>query len=357
MKNIKLNNLIKDFDESSAAIIESSANIKYFTDLDFEIENGVLFVLKNKKYLLVDDRFFGAVKKTAEIETIRLVDLKKQLKDLIQNIKIKEIFLETGYINLNRYKTYLEIFDKSKIDLSNFLDEKIFRLRAQKTAHEIKKIKEAQGISDEGFDYIINYIKPGVSERQIATELERQLLFLGSEGKSFDFIVVSGQRSAIPHGKPSEKKIERGDFVTLDFGVKVDGYCSDMTRTVVVGEADDQQKEIYNIVLGAQELAIKNIKPGVSAKELDKIAREYIKSFGYEKFFVHALGHGVGLNIHEYPRLSPRSDDIIKSGSVLTIEPGIYIPEKFGVRIEDLILVKDIGFENLTRSSKNLILL
>lgn len=357
LSNLKINNLIKNLDESSAVIIENPVNIKYFMNLDLEIENSILFVLKNKIYLLVDDRFWGAVKELSNVEVVRFVNLKKQLLDLSQNININTIFLETSYINLKKYKIYLEIFNKSEIDLSDFLDNQIFKLRAQKTDEEIKKIKEAQKLTDEGFNYIINYIKPGVTEKQIATELERYLLFLGSENKPFDFIVVSGERTSIPHGKPSEKKIERGDLVTLDFGAQIDGYCSDMTRTVAVCEISNYKKSIYNIVLEAQKLAIRNITSGVGAAEIDKIAREYIKSKTYEKFFVHATGHGVGLNIHEYPRIFLSSNDVIKSNSVITIEPGIYIPDEFGIRIEDLILVKDKGFENLTKSNKEIMIL
>ena len=219
---------------------------------------------------------------------------------------------------------------------------------------EIKKIKEAQRLADEAFAYIVDYVKPGVTEKEIAVKLEQKLLELGSEGRAFDFIVVSGERTAIPHGKPTEREIKDGDFVTIDFGAKVDGYSSDMTRTLAIGKIDDEKREVYNIVLNAQKKAIDNIKPGITGGKIDEIAREHITEYGYGKFFTHSLGHGVGLDIHELPRLFKGSNDVLQVGSIVTVEPGIYMPGKFGIRIEDMILITENKIENLTGFTKDI---
>lgn len=348
----RISDLVKRLNNNEAAIVENPINIKYLTGLD--IDDGVMFLTKKGSFLLVDDRCFYCVKKTEEFEPLRLTNFKRQMKELETKLKIEKIFLEISYISLKRFQAYLAAFSDNIIDNSDFLDNELLKMRSKKTEEEIKKIKEAQRLTDEGFSYIINNIKPGMSEKEIAAQLESKLILLGSEGRSFDFIVVSGERTALPHGRPSKREIKKGDLITMDFGVKVDGYCSDMTRTISVGKLDSKKEEIYNVVLEAQKLAIKSVKPGIKGKELDKIARDYIANKGYGSYFTHSLGHGVGLDIHELPRLSKNISDIIEEGSVITIEPGIYIPNEFGVRIEDMMLVKEEP-EDLTNSDKEII--
>ena len=205
--------------------------------------------------------------------------------------------------------------------------------------------------------HILNFIKVGVTEKEIALELDFYMLRHGGEGLSFETIAVSGANSSMPHGVPSNKKIENGDFITMDFGTIINGYHSDMTRTVAVGFATDEMKNVYDTVLKAQQNCLDSIKAGISCKDGDEFARSVIRNANYGQFFTHSTGHGVGVEIHEFPNLSPASDSILQVGNIVTVEPGIYIPEKFGVRIEDMGLITENGCRNLTNASKELIIL
>ena len=230
-------------------------------------------------------------------------------------------------------------------------------MRKVKDEQEIAAIREAIKITDHAFNTIIEKIKPGTAEEDIAVELEFLLRKLGASGKSFDFIIASGWRSALPHGVATEKRIAKNEFIVLDFGAIYKRYCSDLTRTVFVGEPSAKHVEIYNIVLEAQLAAIDRLKPGMSGKEVDSIARDIIKKKGYGDYFGHGLGHSVGLEIHEEPRLSPREEKIIEPGMIITVEPGIYIPNWGGVRIEDIVLVTKNGVEVLTQAQKQFIII
>ncbi len=220
---------------------------------------------------------------------------------------------------------------------------------------EVSDIQRAVEITDSAFERILGYIGPGLRESEIRAELEYQMMCLGSEAPAFETIVASGYRSAMPHGVASDKKISRGEFVTLDFGACYKGYVSDLTRTIVVGKASPRQRRIYEIVLRAQLLAIKRVKAGVFGNQVDKAARDYIKKAGYGKNFGHGTGHGIGVYVHSKPAVGPRSQDILARGMVITIEPGIYIPEWGGVRIEDDVLVTTTGCRVLNRAPKNLL--
>lgn len=226
-----------------------------------------------------------------------------------------------------------------------------------KTPEQILNIMKASAMGDMCFSHILGYIKTGMTEMQVANEIERVLLSLGAEGLSFETICVSGDRTAFPHGEPSEKIIEEGDFVTMDFGAIVNGYCGDMTRTVAMGKVTGEQRKVYNIVLAAQLAGIDSIKAGVSCFDVDKAARDIIAEAGYGEYFVHGTGHGVGTQVHEAPTLNSKSDEILEEHMPVTIEPGIYMPEKFGVRIEDLAIVTKFGIINTVNSSKDLIIL
>lgn len=229
-------------------------------------------------------------------------------------------------------------------------------LRMIKSQEEIAKIREACGVSDACFEHVLRMIQPGVSEYDIALEIE---FFTRRQGAdvAFPSIVVSGERSARPHGKPSEKKLEVGDFVTMDFGARVGGYNSDMTRTVVVGAATDRHKEVYETVLEAQLEVLHAIRPGALAKDVDRLAREILDTRDLAKYFGHGLGHGLGRLVHDGGRLSPSSEDVIEPGQVWTVEPGVYIPGFGGVRIEDDVVVTETGIEILNHSTKELLVL
>ena len=237
------------------------------------------------------------------------------------------------------------------------VDRAITSLRMIKSADEIALMKSAQEIAERAFTHILDFIKPGVTEREVSLELDYFMLRSGAEALSFETIAVSGVNSSMPHGVPSDKKIENGDFVTMDYGAVCGGYHSDMTRTVAVGNVSAEQKKVYDTVLKAQLAALEAMRPGVRCADADRAARDVIEAAGYGEFFGHGTGHGVGIEIHEEPRVSPTAVDILETGNVVTDEPGIYLPGQFGVRIEDMVLITENGFENLTKAPKELIVL
>jgi Xaa-Pro aminopeptidase len=218
-------------------------------------------------------------------------------------------------------------------------------------------LRRAEAIGDLAFTHICGFLKEGMSETEVALELEFFMRRNGAECLSFDTIAVSGVRSSLPHGEPSDKKIEAGDFLTMDFGCKYLGYCSDMTRTVAIGKVTDEMKKVYGIVQRAQQTALEAINPGKKASDIDKTARDIIKYEGYGNCFGHGTGHGVGLEIHEAPTANPTGETVLKPGMSVTVEPGIYLPGRFGVRIEDLALVTETGYEVLSHSDKDLIII
>jgi Xaa-Pro aminopeptidase len=227
-------------------------------------------------------------------------------------------------------------------------------LRAQKDEAELDATRRASIIADQAFAQVLPYIRPGVTERDISSRLESAMLLLGSEEKSFYTIVASGVRSSMPHGAASSKIIEKGDFITFDFGAVCDGYHSDMTRTIVVGKASREQRDFYSLVLEAQELGVASIRAGVSCREVDRLVRNFFSSRYVNQYFTHALGHGTGLEVHEAPILAPRATGPLKENMIVTVEPGLYIEGKYGVRIEDSVAVTAAGCEILTKTSKEL---
>lgn len=226
-----------------------------------------------------------------------------------------------------------------------------------KNDKEIEIISRAAALGDLCFSHILGFIKPGMREREVAAEIERFLFENGAEGLAFPTICVSGERSCLPHGEPSDKLIEKGEFLTLDFGAVIDGYCADMTRTVAIGSVTPEMRRVYNTVLEAQLAAIDFIKAGVRCFDADKVARDIIADAGYGEYFVHGLGHGVGKQVHEAPTLNSKSKEVLAENMVITIEPGIYITDRFGVRIEDLAIVTESGIINKVKSAKELIIL
>ena len=238
------------------------------------------------------------------------------------------------------------------------LDAAIEQGRRIKTDTELKNLRAAQALTDDGFSYILPRLSPGRTEREVALELEMYLRKNGSEGVSFDFIVASGENGSCPHAVPSDRTLQNGDLITFDFGAVVGGMHADMTRTVALGTISDKQKEIYGTVLSAQAAALSVIGAGVRCTDADKAARDVIAAAGYGDYFGHSTGHGVGYEIHEAPNLSPRAGDkLLEVGNVVTVEPGIYLPGVGGVRIEDMVLVTQNGTENLTKSKKSLLIL
>jgi Xaa-Pro aminopeptidase len=240
---------------------------------------------------------------------------------------------------------------------SHEADSAIWALRERKDPGELALIQAAQGITDGCFSYILNFIKPGRTEREIALEMFRHMMEQGAEGLAFDTICVSGVNSSLPHGVPTERRLEAGDFLTMDFGAMVGGYCSDMTRTVAIGHVTEEMSRVYHTVLEAQRKAIAAVKKGMICSQVDKRARNIIYGAGYEGCFGHGLGHSVGLDIHEEPRFSPACGRECQEGMILTVEPGIYLEGKFGCRIEDMVFIGEDSVLNLTHSPKELMIL
>lgn len=348
--NLKLN--------AEVMLITDFYSLRYYTK--FTGSNALAFVTKSEKIFFTDFRYMEQAKsqleKTGfEIIEVKTGDLIDGLKKYFGKKKIKTVSVENKTMTISYFNKIKKIFKNSEFIMS---DDYLEKERMIKKADEIEKIKKAAKISDMAFSEILKDIKVGVKEKDIAAKLEYIMKMNGAEKESFETIVASGYRSAMPHGVASDKKIGNNEFVKMDFGAYYKGYVSDMTRTVYIGEnISEKHLEIYNIVLEAQLKSIEAVKEGVKASDLDKVARDYIKSKGYGENFGHGLGHGIGLYIHEGPRVSSKSDVVLKEGMVITIEPGIYIEGFGGVRIEDDVLVKKDSCEILTKSKKDLIIL
>lgn len=335
-----------------AVLVTKKENYTYFSG--FTGTSAYLVITENDAVLVTDFRYTLQAEKQApayEISTYR-GSIIKGLNDVFENRKIEILGFEDTNLTVDKYTEYREKLNiKEMKALGAILDE----LREIKDNEELKLIKKAVKIADDTFSYILKVIKPGIAEVELAAEMEYHMRKLGAEGASFETIVASGIRSSMPHGVASEKKLQLGDAITLDFGALYSGYCSDMTRTVFLGKPDEKLERIYKIVLHAQLTASAGVKKGLSGKDIDMIARDMISKEGYGENFGHGLGHGVGLEIHEEPRLSMTGWKIMKNGMVVTVEPGIYIDGLGGVRIEDMVVVKDNDPVILTSSTKELI--
>ncbi|SDL42566.1 M24 family metallopeptidase [Halarsenatibacter silvermanii] len=338
-----------------AVLVTSFPNRFYFSG--FSGTSGQLLLQREgKNFFITDFRYTEQASEETEGYEIVEVNQKKleQLAEVIREEKITSLGFENRRLNHYHYKKIDDLTENTAlIPLDKDLDE----IRLVKSKEEIETIKEAIGITEEAFSEILNFIEPGLSEKRIAAELEYILRKKGGEGPAFDFIVASGQRSALPHGVASEKKLKKGEFVTLDFGIRYSGYCSDMTRTIFLGEPLEKHREIYDLVLSAHNEVIEKVKPGLSGSEADALARDLIEAEGYGDNFGHGLGHGLGIEVHEGPKLSSQSDTILKPGMIFTDEPGIYISGFGGVRIEDDILLNDEGAVVLNNFTKELITL
>lgn len=342
--------------ELDAAIVSDTLNQRYLSGFDFS--DGLVLVTKGESYLITDPRYAEAARAQATPELKVLTPTGGQLlcvAGLLADNGCRTVAVEEKSLSYADYIRYTEVLCDFtvKVGASAMLEE----LRLYKDTLELETIARAQSITDAAFSHILNWIKPDMTEVEIALELEFFMRRNGADCPAFDTIAVSGSNSSRPHGVPRRQRLERG-FLTMDFGAKVGGYCSDMTRTIVIGKADSEMKRLYNTVLSAQKAALDAAAEGVGCKALDKIARDIIHGAGYEGLFGHSLGHGVGMFIHESPRLSQAATDaaVLKRGHVVTFEPGIYIEGKYGCRIEDMGCIRPDGsFYNFTHSPKELI--
>ena len=340
--------------DTDCALITSDVNRRYFTGM--KSSDGIVLAFPEKAYLLIDFRYIEKARNTVtDAEVIELKKLQPQVSELLKKHGASRISVESDSMTIRQLNSYKHTFREVVFDDSNALSDAIKKLRMTKDDDEIFCIRKAQEIAETAFDELLPFIRAGVTEREIALELNRLMFLHGAEDLSFETIALAGANTSMPHGVPSGKKVEKGEFVLLDFGAVWNGYHSDMTRTVCVGKPSEEMEKVYNIVLEAQLAGLEAAKARITGRELDRISRDVIKNAGYGEFFGHSLGHGVGLEIHEAPNASQGNELPLNEGAVVTIEPGIYLAGKFGVRIEDFVILTENGCENLTKCAKKLI--
>lgn len=337
---------------ADAVLVSNGRNQRWLTGFPFD--DGFVFVTKGNSYLLTDSRYIEAAQ--AGCDPAFVVDtMKGTRKDMFSRLcdenGVKTVLFEDTWTSVASFEGYKKWFEGYELVPAGKLIEDI---REYKDEEEFAKIEAAQRIAEQAFDHILGFINPDRTEIDVALELEFFMRSRGAEGISFNTIAVSGSASSLPHGVPRPVKLEKG-FLTMDYGALYEGYCSDMTRTVVIGKADADQKELYNTVLSAQLAAEDALREGITGAELDKIARDIIDGSKYKGCFGHSLGHGVGMYIHEAPGVSGGNKNPITKGHVITIEPGIYVAGKYGCRIEDMAFFRESGPEVITRCPKQLI--
>lgn len=344
-------------ENNAAALIMSEENVCYFTS--FHSSNGYLIVTGDKAVFLTDSRYIEAAqnKIVSCDEIIETKGMEKSIAPLVEKMGINKLMLESERVTVAVYNDIKRIFSSCQVVCDGELDKQINSIRMTKNEAEVDKIIKAQRIAEKAFEHMLTFISEGKTEREIALELDYTMLRGGADALSFETIAVSGKNSSLPHGVPSDKKIEKGDFITMDFGAVTEFYHSDMTRTVAVGEVSTKQIEVYETVLEAQLKGLEAVRAGVPCRDVDAVARDIITAKGYGSYFGHGLGHGVGVEIHESPSLNPSSKAILEAGHIVTVEPGIYLPGEFGVRIEDMAFVTQDGCKNLTLAEKKLIIL
>lgn len=351
-----LQKAIRENDKFDGALIFSEENRRYFTG--FASTDGYLLVSADKAIFITDSRYIEAAQKKIQNCEVRLQGKTySQLLETFIEMGVQRVAVEASRVSLAEFARLQEGLEPLYVLSDSTLDEIITAQREVKRPEEIEKILAAQKIAEDAFEHICGFIKPGKTEKEVALELDFYMLSHGAEALSFETIAVTGKKTSMPHGVPDDTVIQNGDFVTMDYGAVVDGYHSDMTRTVAVGEVSEEQKKIYNIVLEAQTAVCDGVKAGMTGKEGDALARDIIEKAGYGAYFGHGTGHGVGVEIHEEPRFSPTCGATLAANNVVTSEPGIYLPGKFGVRIEDMVRITENGCENLTKCPKELIIL
>lgn len=339
-----------------AILITDPLNMRYLSG--FKGGEGILYLSDKRSVLVTDSRYTEAAGKESDFEVIEENTDHKRMQILSECIKADGA-LSIGFEDQDMSFADFQKYRKNLGGVKKWITlcSSVTALRMIKTDEEISYMQRAASIADKAFGNIFGLIKPGMTELEGAAELEYQMKKLGAEDVSFKAIFAAGKNSSMPHAVPTEHKVCNGEFITMDFGCKVNGYCSDMTRTVAVGEPSKEMVKVYDTVFKAQLAGLEAVKPGVSGREADKAARDIIKAAGYGEYFGHALGHSVGLFIHEEPRLSPGDPTLLRPGMIETVEPGIYIPGEFGVRIEDMVAVTEEGCRNFVSSPKELIIL
>ncbi|MBQ9087061.1 MAG: aminopeptidase P family protein [Clostridia bacterium] len=341
--------------DADAALISSELHQRYLSDFDYT--DGYLLITPTLAYLLTDFRYIEAAE--AQVKNFTILrpagTMIEEIERLISKHVLRRIAIEDASLSYADFTRFSKALSQATLcpGASRILEG----LRIIKTPEELEKIARAQEIADQAFDHILGFLSPERTEQEVALELEFFMRKLGAENVSFQTIAVSGPASSLPHGVPAPVRLRPG-FLTMDYGALYQGYCSDMTRTVVIGKADEDMKKLYNTVLDAQLAALETLEEGKVCRDVDEVARSIIRNAGYGDCFGHGLGHGVGMRIHEAPRLSPAApkESVLKRGHVVTVEPGIYLAGKYGCRIEDMVAIDHDGsIRNFARSPKNLI--
>ncbi|MFB3924684.1 MAG: M24 family metallopeptidase [Syntrophales bacterium] len=335
--------------EIDAILLLNPANIRYLTD--FSGSDGALVIGGARAFLLVDGRYVTQAQD--EAKGAEVIEYRDKIDGIVQ-VACDSGFKAVGFESMSMY---VDQFLKLQARLQGLQLKPVFEeieyIRAIKDSLEEERMKKAAETASGAFHSILDFIKPGVRERDIALELDYRLKSAGAEDCSFNTIVASGTNTALPHARPGFREFTRGDFIIFDYGAVYMGYHSDETCTVALGDADLRQRKVYQVVKDAHDMTIDAVKAGISCKAVDHIARDYIDKKGFGPYFRHGTGHGVGLEVHEPPRIAYNSDAVLEAGMIVTIEPGIYIPGQWGVRIEDMVLVKENGYEVLTKATKD----
>ncbi|MDX2494541.1 MAG: aminopeptidase P family protein [Desulfuromusa sp.] len=345
------NSFIQDLlitEKLDALLIFGLPNIRYLSG--FTGTDGVLLINASESVFLTDSRYLAQAEKQVCVDRVHCYNKKLQaLADELSTADSHRVGFDADIVSVSLFEDLAKLADH--IDWCP-LSTQLQALRGVKSPEELFALKSAANLNQQAFAAVLPLIQPGINEREIALELEFALKRLGGESNAFDFIVASGLRGALPHGVATEKKLIAGELITIDFGTRVDGYHSDETVTLAIGKVDRKLRQIFDIVLEAHDSALAAIHPDMAICDLDAVARDFIASKGYGDYFGHSLGHGVGLEVHEYPAVSSRSEQKLLEGMVITVEPGIYIPDLGGVRIEDTVVVTAGGFESLTKIPK-----
>ncbi|MDD5355060.1 MAG: Xaa-Pro peptidase family protein [Candidatus Omnitrophica bacterium] len=339
----RLRNALEKKDIESI-ILFNPANISYLAG--FPVEDSYIFLDNKEALLITDSRYSKEYRKILNSKEISIVEIKKSLLHTLKKLKIKKLAFEQKHVSFYLYQKLKALFEDKLTPASDIVEE----LRMIKEKGELESIKKAVGITLETFEYIEKILEPGIREIEVAAEIERYIRYKGSTGTAFNTIVASGPNSSFPHAKITQRKIRKNEPIMIDLGLDFQGYKSDLTRVFFLGKMNPLFKKVYGIVEVALERAKKTIKPGIPINYIDKQAREFIKDKGFGHCFKHSLGHGIGLEVHEQPRISFQNKESLKSGMVFTLEPAIYIDNKFGVRLEEMVLVTDKKAEVLSGS-------
>jgi Xaa-Pro aminopeptidase len=339
---------------ADAALITFLSDVRWACG--FTGSNGMLIVLPETVHFLSDGRYKEQALQEVQGATIHTPGYALSTFVAEENLLggARQVVYQADHVTVAQLEQWRELMPSVRwIPGTDLLTKKV----AAKADDEVASMRRAQRVTDDVFEHLLGFIRPGLREQEVAAEIVYQHLQRGATAMSFDAIVASGARGALPHARPTDKRLASGDLVVLDFGCFVDGYASDMTRTISLGEPGDDARRVYDVVLEAQRQAIAQAHAGISTRALDEAARAVIEGAGYGDFFPHSLGHGIGLQTHEWPRVSRQVDDLLPEGTAITIEPGVYLPGRFGVRIEDIVVLRAGGCDDLTTSLKELIVL